>query len=334
MTEIVYLVAGTLLLLIIGFDFFFTTLSGSGAFIITKSVSKAAHQLILWAGKAFGRKIYSLSGMLVNLSVLSSWVLLAWFGLFLVFSFHPEGITNSKGSPASAVERLYFTGYVLSTLGIGNFKPTIPFFEILTSLFSFFGFVFFTTSMTYLVSISSAIINKRSLGLAIRNLGASPDEIVGILLNMDTSFAYQQLSNLQHAINKHTTYYQAYPVLHYFNNPHKESSLSINFAVLDEALSIMLSSRNKKYLKQEIQPLRKAISHFFQRIEGKYGEKAEAVPPVNWYNLHLPEGILQENFEELSTLRDRRKVLGDLLKSEGYSWRDVYPESVLAGERK
>lgn len=149
--------------------------------------------------------------MLVNLAVLVVWLLLVWLGLFLVFSFHPEAIVNSKGSTASAVERLYFTGYVLSTLGVGNFQPITPFFEILTSLFSFFGFVFFTTSMTYHVSISSAVINKRSLALAIRDLGTSPDEVFIHLHNMDTSFCYQQLSNLQHMIDKHSTYYQAYP---------------------------------------------------------------------------------------------------------------------------
>lgn len=218
MKETFYLLAGILLLIIVGIDFFYTTLSGSGASFVTKSVSKLTHQLVLRAGKTF-RKVYSLSGMLVNLSVLAIWVFLAWLGLFLLFSFQPEAITNSKGIPATAVERLYFTGYVLSTLGIGDFKPITPFFEIVTSLFSFFGFVFFTTSMTYLLSISSAIINKRSLALAVRNLGESPDEIVRNLLNMETSFVYQQLSNLQHLIDQHSTYYQAYPVLHYYNNP-------------------------------------------------------------------------------------------------------------------
>lgn len=76
------------------------------------------------------------------------------------------------------------------------------------------------------------------------------------------------------------------------------------------------------------------MSHLFQRIEGKYGEKAKNAPVINWHNLSLPEALLQDNFEELSTLRGRRKVLGDLLNNEGYSWKDVYPESVLIGESK
>ena len=334
MKETVFLIAGFLLLMVVALDFFYTTLSGSGASFITKSVSKVAHQLVLWAGRAFGRKVFGLSGMLVNLSVLAVWVLLVWLGLFLVFSFQPEAISDSKGIPASTVERLYFTGYVLSTLGIGNFKPTTPFFEVLTSLFSFFGFVFFTTSMTYLLSVSTGIINKRSIALAVRNLGASPDEVVRSLLEMDTSFAYQQLSGLQQLIDAHATYYQAYPVLHYYSNPMKESSLSTSLAVLDEALSMMLSSRHKQSLSREVLPLRNSLSHFFKRTESKYGEKAGGAPAINWRSLHLPEEMLQAGFEEVSTLKSRRKVLGDLLSNEGYSWKDVYPESVITGERK
>ena len=175
--------------------------------------------------------------------------------------------------------------------------------------------------MTYLVSISSAVINKRSLALAIRNLGASPDEVVSNLLNMDISFCYQQLSNLQHMIGKHTIYYEAYPVLHYYNNPNKESSLGVNFAILDEAISIMVSSRKEQSLKQEIQPLRSSLGHFLNHLKEKFGEKTGDAPFINWHRLHLPEGLLQESFMEAETLTERRKILGDLLESEGYSWR-------------
>lgn len=333
MKEIVFLIAGFLLLIIVAFDFFYTTLSGSGASFMTKFVSRKIHLLVLWAGRAFGRKVFGLSGMLVNLSVLALWVLLVWLGLFLVFSFNPEAITNSKGIPADTVERLYFTGYVISTLGIGDWKPNTPFFEIITSLFSFFGFVFFTTSMTYLLSVSTGIVNKRSIALAVRNLGSSPDEVVRGLLDMDTSFAYQQLSSLQQLVDTHATYYQAYPVMHYYNNPMKESSLSTSLAVLDEALSMLLSSRHPSSLKKEILPLRNSLSHFFKRIEGKYGEKAGGAPDINWHSLHLPQEMLQAGFEEISTLKGRRKVLGDLLNNEGLSWRDVYLESAITGEK-
>lgn len=330
MAENTYLILGLFLLAIVSYDFFYTTLSGSGAAFLSRLFSALAHKLQLALSSIFGRKVFSLSGMLVNLTVLAMWVLLVWLGLFLVFSYNPEAIVNSSRRAASSVERLYFTGYILSTLGIGNFKPTTPFFELLTSLFSFFGFIFFTTSMTYLVSVSSAVMHKRSLALAIRDLGKNPAEVVKGLLEPDSSFSYTRISALQQMIERHSVNHQAYPVLHHYNNPDIASSLSINIAVLDEAVSILLSSSQKPLVK-ELQSLRNSLSSFLQHVEEKYGLTAEndVLIQVNWYNLSLPDAVTRGGMEEDPRIFQRRKVLDSLLKGEGLSWHDVYPESAL-----
>lgn len=330
MVENIYLILGFSLLAIVIYDFFFTTLSGSGAAFLTRLVSALAHKLQLFLSSIFGRKIFSLSGMLVNLIVLAMWVLLVWLGLFLVFSSNSGAIVNSSGRIASSVERLYFTGYVLSTLGIGNFKPTTPFFELLTSLFSFYGFVFFTTSMTYLVSISSAVMHKRSLALAIRDMGKDPAEVVKGLLEPDPSFSYTQISALQQMIERHTVNHQAYPVLHYFNNPDHASALSINLTVLDEAVSILLRS-SKKPFNKEIKPLKNSLDQFLHHVKEKYGNLVDAddIPNINWFNLDLPDGIFHRELKDDENLASRRMVLGGLLQGEGFSWNNVYPEHAL-----
>ena len=331
MVENIYLILGLFLLGTVSYDFFYTTLSGSGAAFLSRSFSALAHKLQLALSSIFGRRAFSLSGMLVNLIVLAMWVLLVWLGLFLVFSYNPEAIVDSSGKIASAVERLYFTGYVLSTLGIGNFKPTTPFFELLTSLFSFFGFVFFTTSMTYLISVSSAVMHKRSLALAIGNLGKTPAEVVRSLIEQDISFSYQQLSTFEQMISRHTVNHQAYPVLHYYNNPDVASSLSVNISVLDEAVS-MLHYSSKKLLNKELQPLRNSLDQFLHHVEEKYGNIVDTddIPNVEWFNLDLPDGILQQELKKSPNLITRRKVLGGLLQGEGFSWHNVYPEHALS----
>lgn len=330
MFESIFLVFGFLLLLVVGYDFFYTTLSGSGAAFLSRIFSALAHKLQLALSKIFGRKIFSLSGMLVNLFVLAIWVLLVWLGLFLVFSSNPEAIVNSNGRMASSVERLYFTGYILSTLGVGNFKPTTPFFELLTSLFSFFGFIFFTTSMTYLVSVSSAVMHKRSLALAIRDLGKNPAEVVKCLLGFDLSFCYTQILALKKMIDRHSVNHQAYPVLHHYNNPDVGSSLNLNIAILDEAVTILLSSHQKP-LSKELAPLRKSLSSFLQHIEEKYGisTEKEMLVQIDWACLSLPGDFFSEKLEEDPEVLHRRKVLASLLKGEGLSWHDVYTESVV-----
>lgn len=329
MAEIAYLISGAALLLFVSYDFFYTTLSASGAAPLARGVSFMLQGLLLLLVRIFGRKAFSISGMLINLAVLTLWILLIWLGLFLVFSYHPEAIINSNGKVASTIERFYYTGYVLSTLGLGNFKPTTPFFEILTSGFSLFGFVFITTSMTYLVSVSSAVMHKRTLGLFIRNLGKRPDEVARYLLGVDSSFRYQQLIVLQQMIDRHSTNHQAYPVLHFYHTPTEGTSLSINLTVLDEAVSILLNSNKLNNIEKELQPLRNSISNFLQHVEQKYGHKADAAPSINWSRLQLPEGVPESENTVEHPLRSRRKVLQSLLQSENWNWDKIYPESAL-----
>lgn len=323
MAEILSLIAGIVILIGVFSDFFFTTLSASGAAFLSKPLSSGIHKLMLKLERPLGRKVLSTTGMIVNLGVLAMWVLLTWLGLFLVFSYDPDAIVNNQQQTASTSERLYFTGYVLSTLGVGNFQPTTPFFEVLTSLFSFFGFVFFTTAMTYLLSVSSAVVHKRTLALSIRDLGENPGQIVNRLLKMDSSFSYQQIANLQQMVNRHSTYYQAYPVLHFFNDADDASSLSINIASLDEALSIILNNRRFNDLHEELQLLRDSIDHLLKHLHSRFGRKAGGYPEINWHDFQLPDGLLQEEFSENPELTDRREVLTALLHNENRSWQDV-----------
>ena len=197
MSETLSLIIGTILLISIIYDFFFTTLSGSGAGLVTRTVSAISHSFLQFLSRLFGRRIYRISGLIINLFVLLVWISVVWIGLFFIYSSNPEAIVNSQGKIASNIERLYFTGYILSTLGMGNFYPTTNSFETLSSISSFFGFIFFTSSMTYFLSVSTALINKRTLARSIQNFGKTPENIADKILKLDTSYAYQQIQVFQ-----------------------------------------------------------------------------------------------------------------------------------------
>lgn len=322
MKEITFLIAGSTIVVVTLCDFFYTTLSGNGAGFVTSTCSSLIHNFILLLEKKLGKKVLSVSGMVVTLSILIIWILSVWGGVFLVYSYDPDGIVTSSGESASLAERLYFSGYVLSTLGIGNVKPVTPLFEILTSCFSFFGFIFFTTSMAYLLSVSSAIIQKRSLALAIRNLGENPIEIVQALVGMKESIRYSQITNLQEMINLHSTYYQAYPALHYYHHSGNDVSFGVNLVALDEALSIVLSN-NSNSLSKELQLLRGSLNDLLQHLESRYKHKSDEAPEINWNSYDLPDEINKGLIEDIG-LKERRKTLSGLLSNENRSWKDVY----------
>ena len=319
MQEYLYLVIGVFILLFTIYDFFYTTLSGSGAGFMAEHVSIFSNKVIQLTVKTFGRSAYKIQGLFVNLMVLALWILLVWSGLFLVYSWNPEAITNSTGRVANAIERLYFTGYILSTLGIGNFKPTSAFFELLTSAFSYFGFIFFTSSMTYFISVSSALVNKRTLAKNINSLGQNPQQIAKKLLSMDTSYSYQQFLDLQDKIDRHAANHHAYPVVHFYTESEPKNCVSLNLARLDEALSILIKSKEGEKLQEELEPLRSSITSFLQSLNENFSKSMPTIKnPVDRSKFSY-EGKALGNED----LEKRRRILAKLFKSEGFEWDDI-----------
>lgn len=325
MGETLSLVVGIFILAIVIFDFFYTTLSGSGAAFITRFFSFLSHRFILLGVRIFGREVYKLSGVIVNLMVFSAWVIMVWYGLFLIYSSDPHSIISSGGRIATSTERFYFTGYVLSTLGLGDFKPVTPSFEILTSIFSFFGFIFFTTAMTYLTSVSSALNHKRALALSIRNHGKHPEEIAKNLTRKSKSYCYSKFSSLQEMIDRHTVNHQAYPVLHFYGNADCTSSFNLSIAVLDEAVSHILADKRAAEFHKEITPLRSSLNHFLIHIEKNFYRTLDKNQEPN-FPLPKPDEPLIEPLASDMLLQHRRSIIGGLLKDEGLLWEDVYTQ--------
>lgn len=314
-----YLGIGIFILLLTIYDFFFTTLSGSGAGFLSQHISISSDKIIQLVVRTFGRGVYKIHGLFINLTILAAWILLIWGGLFLVYSWDPEAITNSSGRPANLVERLYYTGYILSTLGLGNFKPTSGFFEIVTAMFSFFGFIFFTSSMTYFISVSSALVNKRTLAKSIFNLGKSPEEIAKKFLSLDSSYAYQQLLTLQEMIDKHSVNHHAYPVIHFYTEAEPKDCLSLNLARLDEAFSILIDSSNAGELQQELEPARSSITYFLENLDKNFSDSLPTVKnPADEAKFPNKGSVLKGE-----DLENRRRILEKLFKSEGFNWENV-----------
>ena len=318
--EQVYLIAGILLLLLMLYDFFFTTLSGSGSGFLTHLALGIASVSLHLGFRLFGRKFFGFSGMLVNLVVLAMWVLLAWGGLFLIYSSDPAAITDSNGIPADVFDRLYFTGYTLSTLGNGDLQPVTPIFKLVTSLCSFFGFVIFTTSISYLLSVSSSVINKRNMALFIRTMGSTPEEIARSLESDLQVENYTKLSRLEEMLHKYTVTNHAYPVLHYYHNINVYNSLGLNLATFDEGLNMLLTKDLSDKTLSYLVPLRKAFDNFLRYLENtssmNINFSSDQLPPV--------EGNMQKLYPEEMDIAHRRRLLSILLKNERFSWQDVY----------
>src|SRR5688500_959946 len=62
----------------------------------------------------------SSTGLVIALSIATLWLLLTLVGWFLIFSAYEGAVVDgSTGEPADAWATLYYSAFVLSTLGVG-----------------------------------------------------------------------------------------------------------------------------------------------------------------------------------------------------------------------
>ena len=329
----IYLITGIFIVIAIACDFFYTTVSFNGAGILARSGSNGIAALFLRANKMTrSRFLFKFSGMSHILMQIVLWIGLLWFGLFLMLMGDPSSVLHTpSGTQASVVNKFYFSGYVLSTLGNGQYIPSSGGWQITVAAFSFAGFIFITTAMTYLMNLTTAVIHKRKLSLFISNLGETPEEIVA---NSFTGDGFERLTNvaatLQQMINEHSQNHYAHPGVHYFYSTQRTESLSVNITNLDEALTIMqYRIKEGKALVQDLHPLRDAIDKFLDMIEHhfirSFDVNGDDIPNIRFLQ---ERGIpVNDEIADESAVKKRRSLLAGLLQSTGWSWEDIYTQN-------
>jgi hypothetical protein len=319
MFEDIFILIIRIILLFFGFyDFLYTTISVSSASVLTNLTGKIIQNLVKFLSKVFGRAVFDYCGMLVNISLIITWICIIWLGLFLVFTFDKQSIIQDDDQAANAIERLYYTGTVLSTLGMGNFFPNSSFTSILTSIFSFAGFIFFTTSMTYLISVYEAVINKRDFSSAIRQLGNNPSEVIQQLQKFSQDYRMIETHGLKQKLDKVTQQYKAYPIIYYYHHSEVEQSFSKNLAVLDEAVCLMNSKSS--FHNEEWEYFKSSIESFLQHL---YDNNKTSIDAIK-LSIDQAPSYPQDNESKQFETTKRKKVLQFLLESEKITWNDVY----------
>ncbi len=145
------------------------------------------------------------------------WLLLALVGWWLLFCSTEDAVVNATTkAPANDVERLYYAGYTLTTLGYGDFVPGSDTWRLAPPLAAANGFFLFTLTITYML---------------LQILRATHD-------NGKYTSLVQQLQPLQQAISRLGQQHLAYPILHYYHDPNRQKSLPVALAKLYQALVI------------------------------------------------------------------------------------------------
>lgn len=171
-------------------------------------------------------------------------LLLGWSAIFL--SGLGSVIESSSGASTDLLQRIYFTGATISTVGYGDLVPSRPPWTILANVAAFTTTFLITTSLSYMIPIISAARDRRHLATAIRAVGRSPEELIAQSWTKGNSqVATNYWLTLFDLISQHAQAHLIYPVLHYFHSENGKASSP--GAILDLADAVFLIGQTSEH---------------------------------------------------------------------------------------
>jgi hypothetical protein len=325
------------MLLVIFYDFIYTIFIPKGAGPITQFITLSLARLFkIFIYRKGSNSLVDFQAPVIIVFMMLVWVLVVWLGVALIMSSDYDSIVrNDSEIPATFAQKLYFTGYVLSTMGLGDYKPNGIVWQLYSSLMSAMGFAMLTTSVAYFVPVIHNIIQKNTLTLSIASLGESPNEILINGYNgKDFSDLEQPFLNLTLSIFQYAKNHAAYPILHHVQSSDVTENVNIKLAALDEVCTILLFYIPEKasMKKVNLMGVRRAITYYLQSI--RYVKASEKTPPMpDILNLSHVLGLKIKNDSphDMQTiylrLQHRRRLFKGIIEDDGFSWDDINNES-------
>lgn len=232
---------GVLALGLVAFDLVTTCLqSGDGP------LSRAVHRPLYAALHAFarwrGRRWLRWAQPLMATGTVTSWVALLWLGWTLVFAGQPGTVrASSNDAPADFWDTLYYTGFAVSTLGLGDFGATTRLGRLLTDLAAISGFVTITFAITFLVPLAQARQDRRRLALELCRAGEHPAGLVLGALHAYPGGAGAWLAQLLPTLQQLEIRHRHTPSLHRSHSAERDEDFAYALPQLGDALLLLRS---------------------------------------------------------------------------------------------
>ena len=341
--NIFLLILGFTLLAVTFVDALWTTVIPRGAGPISSAVCRAISALAKRTPHPLRRKLLPVAGSVSMLVVIFGWVAMLWLGWWVLFCADPGSIMHTKtGVEPGHIDRAYFTGYTLFTLGMGDFVPKSSGWQLVTVVSSFSGLFLVTLSITYLLAVLSAAIQKRQLAAMIRDLGADP---VSVLIEAWGDKGFDRLvgkfsSTLSPMIHLQAQRLLEYPVIHYFHSNKAEASLAIGIATLDEAFTMIahaVAAEGRPH-PSDILHARRAIGSLLSMLESRYPRLTCVNPPLpdvtRLAEAGIPLAPPDELEQAIADLSPRRRLLRGFVEDAGWQWQDVLTSNPYATLKK
>lgn len=229
-------------------------------------------------------------------------------------------INGNTKVPAGLVERFYYTCYLLSTLGIGDFVPGNTLSRILSGLLSFSGFILLTTALTYLLSVVNSVLSKRKLAMGISTLGNNLSALYEYFDSNEGNSLKDKSNDLRDIILKNSSNFLAFPIINHFMTRQRSRATEVQLASLYEVLVVLREEYPRGTIQYwEINAIITAVESYLN-LGHKFDDKFD-FDPDKLRELRLFWSARGKKYEN-----DPRKdqLINATLKSSGWSWEDVY----------
>lgn len=270
----------------------------------------------------------SLAGPVILISTVLLWIISIWVGWTLIFYSTPQALlAGSASPPVDFTDVLWFTSYIMFTVGNGDYTPGNDIWQILSSFISLTGMTMVTLSITYVLQVISAVTAKRSIAGQITSIGKTAEEFVAKQWTGEGFGAIElQLDSLSQQLATNNEQHLAFPILHYYHAARIEKSQDVAIAILDDALTLIELGVEEKYQPAEtiLSSARQSVSSFLTTLRSAFIQAADENPPVpNINKLHekgIPTITDKEFLKKMEKEKERRKLILGLLNNGAWKW--------------
>lgn len=257
-------ILGTMVVLVTLLDVFLTVLyPASGRGPIRKPLARCVwHGFRLIGGMTTGqrrRDLLSYSGPVVISVTLVAWLVLLVAGWAMIFKpALGSAVQASSGQTDTGwATAFYFSGFNLTTLGVGDVSPRSGLYRLLTITEAAVGFAFFSMVITYFLSVYSNLTSRNAFAQGLHHLTGNTDDAAELLARIadgsDISAARQHLSAKAGFLREIHQTHRFYPVLRYFHYREPYYALPrILLTALDTA-TLMRSALDRDRYAREIE---------------------------------------------------------------------------------
>lgn len=283
--SLVFGLVGFALILLAMVDFIWTTMSLRDAGPVTRRFSCWIWSGFLTAYRASGNPgVITMAGPVILFGTLSGWILMLWLGWTLVFMSHESALMELPDmGPAGFWGRVYYSGFTISTLGIGGVAPGSSFWRVLTTIAALNGLIVITVGITYLLAVLGAVVERRQFAAHLSALGPSPEEILTRGWNgRNFDSLTSHFITLIPALLLQTEKQLAYPILHFFRAEEISRAAGPAIAKLDDTLTLLEHGvvPEKRPPDTLIRPLRAGIDRLLDNLTPSYLSPGKEAPPI------------------------------------------------------